>query len=141
MATTVVRNHCIWARQLAGDPALMASVLAMRAGETITLSVDGIKGEWEKMSDGRDGSTTPGLRPLDRMKAVWSSYVRDRRGTSVEIVPVASGAAAERMRATVEPSPLPEAERLMLLRRLFETTEDWRSSGPYGPRDELYDER
>lgn len=143
MATTVVRDYVIWTKHIAGDPQLVDEILRMPAGETITLLVDDIRGTWSKMANGPGGEQTPGLRPLDRMKQVWGSYFRDRRNAVVEVRKTDEGSAkADRPQVTIEP-PLArnEEERRAAWQAFLDLAKlGWRSEGPYGPRDELYDE-
>jgi len=84
MAHTIVRDVVIWTRHVqAGDTAARLEALA---GETeITLIVDGVRGRWCKMRDGRDGRPTSGLRPVGRAQAFWQSLFEARRGDSVTV--------------------------------------------------------
>jgi hypothetical protein len=145
MGTTLVSDYVLWAKHIRGDPRLVDRVLSMRPGETIQLVVDGIPGTWAKMADGPGGQSTPGLKPLDRMKTVWGTFFRDRKDAIVEV------AAAEDMTASVPGSRGPripihpplartEAEREAAWRAFLDLAKQgWRSSEPYGSRDELYD--
>ncbi len=144
MATAIVKDYVLWAKHIRGDPKLVHRVLAMQPGETIDLVVDGIAGTWVKMSDGRNGKPTAGLRPLDVMKNVWGSYFRDRKDQAVEIH-AGKGAAADRPVRTASlpiypPLARTEEERRAAFEALMKIAEQgWRSEGPYGPRDELYE--
>ena len=147
MANTTVSDYVIWAKHIHDDPELVQRVLAMWAGETIQLEVDGVRGTWRKMDDGSDGRPTPGLRPIGAAKEGWLSLFQRGRGevVSLKVIEfnpgVAEASEAERRAKLLFP-PLgkTEAERSAALRRLLEFYKlGYRSDGPYGPRDELYD--
>jgi hypothetical protein len=70
---------------LHGDPAVAARVAALRPGQTIQLSVDGVAGSWRKMDQGKDGRPTPGIRPLGAAQQFWRELYRSRRGAVVSI--------------------------------------------------------
>ncbi len=138
MATAIVRNYCLWAKHIEGDPQLAARVVSMRSGETLMLSVDGIVGRWQKMADAPSGAPTPGLRPTDRMRDAWHTYFREKRGSRVEIA--VPGEAGEGGDVTgFPPKAASEADRKAALDALWTLAHGWRSDGPYGPRDALYE--
>jgi hypothetical protein len=85
MAQTEIKDHVIWAKHVHGDAGLAARIVAMRAGEVIVLSVDGVTGRWRKMDDGKDGRPTAGLRPLGDAAEHWQALFQDRRGDVVEV--------------------------------------------------------
>ena len=84
MAKTTIAPFVIWAKQV-HDAALAERIIKLSAGETIDLVVDGVRGAWRKMDDGKDGRPTPGLRPLGQAKPFWRKLYTERRGTLVEI--------------------------------------------------------
>jgi hypothetical protein len=145
MGTTIVSDHVLWAKHIRGDQRLVDRVLALRAGETIELIVDGVRGTWVKMSDGPHGDPTPGLKPVDRMKSVWGSYFRERKDSVVEIVAAEDAASLSAPLQSPEipiepPLARTEAEREAAWRAFLEMgKQGWRSTEPYGPRDELYE--
>ncbi|MEJ0067210.1 MAG: hypothetical protein WDM85_18860 [Caulobacteraceae bacterium] len=147
MASTTVSDYVIWAKHIHDDPDLAQRVLAMWAGETILLEVDGVRGTWRKMDDGSDGRPTPGIRPVGAAQEVWRYLYRRRRGevVTLKVVEANPGVAeasdAERREKLLFP-PLgkTQAERDAALHELLNFYKlDYRSDGPYGPRDELYD--
>src|SRR5271154_4503726 len=85
MASTTVSDYVIWAKHIHDDPELAQRVLAMWAGETIQLEVDGVRGTWRKMDDGADGRPTPGLRPIGAAQEVWRYLFKRRRGEVVTL--------------------------------------------------------
>jgi hypothetical protein len=144
MATTTVSDFVIWTKHIHGDPELTARIHALWAGETIQLEVDGVRGVWRKMDDGADGRPTPGIRPIGAMQVVWRSLYRRRRGDAVTIwaVETEGGVAESEQRPKLLFPPLgkTEEERRAALREFLDFAKlGYRSDGPYGPRDELYD--
>jgi len=147
MASTTVSDYVIWAKHIHDDPELVSRVLAMWAGETIQLEVDGVRGTWRKMDDGADGRPTPGLRPVGSAQEVWRYLYKRRRGevVSLKVVESASGVseaseAERRERLIFPPLGKTQEERDAALHALLNAwRQGYRSDGPYGPRDELYD--
>lgn len=144
MGTMIVSDYVLWAKHIRGDPRLVDRVLALQAGERIDLVVDGILGTWVKMSDGAGGTPTPGLKPVDRMKAVWGMYFRERKDSVVDVAlpeDAAKSSAARGSEIPIEP-PLArtESDREAAWRAFLELRKQgWRSTEPYGPRDELHE--
>ena len=136
MATVTVCDVAIWTRHVHGDSALTDTILALEAGQTLRLKIEGVAGAWRRMADGRDGRPTLGLRPLGAARDHWQRLYRERRSDVVEIeLDVGSGKAIP-----ILPSPVSDAERAAALESLLGMVgQGWRSDGPYGPRDELYD--
>ena len=143
MAHTVVRDVVIWTKHVhGGDTAQRLSGLP---GDTeVTLIVDGVRGRWCKMRDGKDGRPTAGLRPVGRAQSFWRSLFESRRGESVSIELEAS---ADVGLARPEAA---DADRLAHGRRAGEReaaraalglapTLGWSSEGRVLTRDELYD--
>jgi len=85
MAKTPVRDVVIWAKHIHGDGELLATLEALRGGETIDLIVDGVRGVWRKMSDGKDGRRTRGIRPIGAAQTVWKQLYASRRGEVVDV--------------------------------------------------------
>ena len=87
MAMVEVRDHALWIKHIHGDAALSEKLTQMPAGTLIELSVDGVRGHWRKMDDGKDGRSTPGLRAIGPAREHWHA-IQDQRGSLVEISPV-----------------------------------------------------
>ncbi len=85
MATTTVTDFVIWTKHIHGDDALVARISNLSAGEVLDLRIDGVEGPWRKMDDGRDGRSTPGLRPLGRAQDFWRELYKSRRGDVVSL--------------------------------------------------------
>jgi len=85
MAKTPVRDVVIWAKHIHGDGELLATLEALHGGETIDLVVDGVRGVWSKMADGKDGRRTRGIRPVGAAQTVWKELYASRRGDVVDV--------------------------------------------------------
>jgi hypothetical protein len=144
MANTTITDYVIWAKHIHDDPLLTARVVGMRAGETVELEIEGERGAWRKMEDGKDGRATPGLRPVGAAQDHWRSLYKSRRGqvARVDVVRERQGvaergaafqtAAAEFLRA--------DAERQAALAALLDgARQGCRSEGRTLARDEMHD--
>ena len=87
MAKVKITDNSIWLKHIEGDHPLRQRLEALRAGQVVDLEIDGVVGRWERMKDGRDGRPTPGIKPIDAMRDVWSRLQKDR-GRVVELRPV-----------------------------------------------------
>lgn len=103
MAEVLVRDEVIWIAHVRGDDALVRRLTALAGGEQISLEVDGAQGVWQKMSDGRDGRPTPGLKPTDPQTLSYWRSLRTRKAESVSI---------EAASSAVEPNPAHEGGRV-----------------------------
>jgi hypothetical protein len=79
-----IKDDLIWASHVEGDAALRERLLLLPAGKPIDLEVDGIVGQWEKASRGKDGRDTAAIKPVGPMKDIWKRY-QQRRG---DVVPI-----------------------------------------------------
>ncbi|KAA5805306.1 hypothetical protein F1654_04830 [Alkalicaulis satelles] len=85
-AQVKVADWSLWLKHISGDPALTKRLASLKAGETVTLTVGGHKGVWEKKADGKDGRPTGGLKPLDDdTRKAWFGLYKTRRGALVDI--------------------------------------------------------
>src|SRR6056297_1833508 len=85
MSIVEVRDHALWIKHIHGNEDLKAALLALRGGDLVEISVDGIAGHWKKMADGRDGRPTPGIRPIGPARDHWQRTIEDKRGALVPI--------------------------------------------------------
>jgi hypothetical protein len=103
-------------------------------------------GVWQKKEDGSNGLPTQGLKPLGEMRDRWFRWFKERRGEMVKIVldeDIQGRASVRRETGARIPLEYPTAskaeqeaawEAFKQLRHA-----GWRSSEPYGSRDELHE--
>jgi hypothetical protein len=141
MATTTVSDFVIWTKHIHGDGALIDRILGLKPSETIDLVVDGVRGTWRKMDDGKDGRPTRGVRPIGRAADVWRSAFESRRGAVVGLELPAQRPNPARAPELLSPAlGRSEGERHAALEAFLAAgRHGWRSDEAYGPRDELYD--
>ncbi len=84
MAMAEVRDHALWIKHIHGDDALTAKLGQMPAGTLTELVVDGYRGHWRKMDDGKDGRSTAGLRAIGPARDHWHGMQGDR-GKLIEV--------------------------------------------------------
>ena len=85
MSEIQISDDSIWTKQIANDEALRGRLIAMSQGHLVELEVDGVRGIWRKMLDGRDGRRTDGLKPGDDKTSKWWKDQQNRRGETVSI--------------------------------------------------------
>lgn len=134
-ARTEVRDYVIWSKHLHGDLRLPSRIEALDAGETIELEVDGVRGTWRKMDQGKDGRPTPGIRPLGSAQAFWRELYKSRRGAVVSVSLADSAAQATRF-AALGKTPVDRQAALEAL--LGMRGQGWRSDGSGFDRDEAH---
>ena len=108
MVLLEIRNNVIWAKHVRRDTRLYETVMSLPEFETIRLSVDGIKGDWQKLKRGSGGHAATGIKPVGSMAVVWKRW-RARRGEKV-------------------PVELPGNDAHPILRAAEQTFDDWRSA-------------
>ena len=84
MGLVEIRDHAIWIKHIHGDNDLVEKLSSLTAGSLIELEIDGVKGIWKKMDDGKDGRPTNGIKGLGKGKNHWHG-LQDRRGDLVTI--------------------------------------------------------
>lgn len=140
MATTTISDFVIWAKQVHDDGDLAERIIELNAGETIDLIVDGVRGVWRKMDDGKDGRPTRGIRPLGRTQDFWRGLYEARRGDIVTLQLARDRDTSPRQAMLLSP-PLGQTsdQRAAALEALLEMgRQGWRSDGPFGAREDLY---
>ena len=139
MAVVTVNGVVLWTSNIHGDAKLREMLSGLPGGEDVELVVNGVRGHWRKMADGRDGRSTPGLAPRGRMQTFWRELNRTRRG---EDVPV------DRPEQPDFPSIQPvrgltDAERMAAFESFVEMASSWTSPAASWKfnRQELHDDR
>jgi len=141
VARTTISDFVIWAKQIHDDEDIGQRIAALNAGQTIDLIVDGIRGVWRKMDDGKDGRPTRGIRPLGQTQAFWRSLYESRRGDVVTLeLPSNEGRIPRAPTLLSPPLGRTDVERRAALDAILDLgLQGWRSDDAYGSRDELHD--
>ncbi len=84
MSLVEVRDHSLWPKHIHGNESLKEKLLVMPSGTLIELTVDGFRGHWKKMDDGKDGRPTPGIKPIGSAREHWHE-LQEERGKLVTI--------------------------------------------------------
>lgn len=84
MSLVEVRDHALWIKHIHQNEALKEELMNLDAGELIELQVDGFRGMWKKMDDGKDGRATPGIKAIGKARNHWHE-LQERRGDLVPI--------------------------------------------------------
>jgi hypothetical protein len=79
MATFLNNDDAIWLKNVNADPLTTAQLNQLAAGTRLKLEIEGVRGDWERMADGRDGRPTYGLKPVGETIRYWKS-MKSRRG-------------------------------------------------------------
>ena len=137
MAKTPVRDVVIWSKHIHGDGELLASLEALQGGETVDLIVEGVRGVWRKMADGKDGRSTSGIRPVGAAQAFWKELYESRRG---DVVEVELAPQAPVTRSILQPPPGTAEQQLVALEKFFDFCREGRNSeGRTVTRDEMHE--
>ena len=79
-----IRDHSIWIKHIYEGEKLQKHLLDKKQNTLLELEIDGVKGHWIKMSDGKDGRKTNGIKPVGATKKYWLK-MQKRRGDLVSI--------------------------------------------------------
>ena len=85
MAYVEIRDFVIWSKHIHGNTDLSDHVASLDQGSPIRLSVDDFEGVWVKMDNGKDGRSTPGIKPVGPAKKHLAELYKSKRGQLVEI--------------------------------------------------------
>src|SRR5579859_5782418 len=141
VARTTISDFVIWAKQIHDDEGIGQRIADLGAGQTIDLVVDGVRGVWRKMDDGKDGRPTRGIRPLGQTQAFWRTLYESRRGDVVTLeLPVDETRPAREPAVVFPPLSRTEEERRAALQALLDAgRQGWRSDGRRLSRDEMHE--
>jgi len=144
MAQVEVKDYALWIKHIHGNELLKRHLETLEPNQTVVLRVGGDEGLWRKMSAYRTtGHSTPGLSPLGPMQATWRALYRSLKSkggglVDIELVKDTSPAGAEEAPSRWEMASEAEREAAWEAFKALSKA-GWRSEGPYGPRDELYE--
>lgn len=84
MSYVEIRDHALWLKHIHGNEELKTTLQKLGAGELIELEIDGFRGMWKKMDNGKDGRRTQGIKALGKGREHWHN-LQSRRGDLVSI--------------------------------------------------------
>lgn len=84
MSHVEVRDYAHWAKHIYENEPLKEKILNLSQGQLIELVVDGWRGQWVKMDDGKEGRPTLGIKDLGDARQHWNA-LNKHRGTVVQI--------------------------------------------------------
>jgi len=84
MSVVEIRDYALWPKHIHQNEELKNKIVAMTEGDLIELEVEGFRGIWKKMDDGKDGRPTPGIKGIGKAKEHWHG-LQDKRGELVSI--------------------------------------------------------
>ena len=79
MGTLLNNDDVIWLKNIKSDQSTLALLRQIPASTKLKLEIEGYRGDWERMADGKDGRPTLGLRPTGKTIEFWKS-MKARRG-------------------------------------------------------------
>jgi hypothetical protein len=79
MGTFLNNDDAIWLKNVNADADMLALLTQLPAGTRLKLEVEGVRGDWERMADGKDGRPTFGFKPVGETQRFWKS-MKARRG-------------------------------------------------------------
>jgi hypothetical protein len=83
MGTFLNNDDAIWLKNVHADPGTVDFLRQIRAGTKLKIEIEGMRGDWERMADGKDGRPTLGLKPVGKTVAFWK-MMKPRRGEYLE---------------------------------------------------------
>ena len=78
MGMVEIRDHALWVKHIHENEPLKEKLSALPAGSLVELEVNGLKGTWKKMDDGKDGRPTPGVKAVGKARDHWHALQEDR---------------------------------------------------------------
>ncbi len=79
MGTFLNNDDAIWLKNVNADHNTVALLKQLPAGTRLKLEIEGVRGDWERMADGKDGRPTYGLKPVAKTAEEWKA-MKSRRG-------------------------------------------------------------
>jgi hypothetical protein len=83
MGKLLNNDDVIWLKNVSADSNTLALLRQLPASAKLELDIEGFRGEWERMADGKDGRPTLGLKPVGKTLAFWKA-MKTRRGDYLE---------------------------------------------------------
>ena len=83
MATFLNNDDNIWIKHVTADSDTIAMLHQIPGGTKLKLEIEGVRGEWVRTKDGKDGRPTFALRPVGKTVDFWKT-MKSRRGEHLE---------------------------------------------------------
>ncbi len=83
MGTFLNNDDVIWLKNVNADSNTIALLRQLPASTRLKLDIEGHRGDWERMANGKDGRPTLGLRPIGSTLDFWKA-MKARRGDHLE---------------------------------------------------------
>lgn len=83
MGTFFNNDDVIWIKNVNADEGTLALLRQLQAGTRLKLEIEGKRGDWERMADGKDNRPTYGLKPVAGTVDFWKA-MKSRRGEKLE---------------------------------------------------------
>ena len=83
MATFLNNDDNIWFKHVSADSDTIAMLHQIPGGTKLKLEIEGVRGEWVRTKDGKDGRPTFALRPVGKTIDFWKT-MKSRRGEHLE---------------------------------------------------------
>ena len=79
-----ISDVAIWFKHVE-PPELQRRLKSLRLDEIITLEIDGVRGEYQRMRDGKDGRKSDGMKPVGAIREIWFDLYHTRKEEFVKI--------------------------------------------------------
>lgn len=83
MGNFLNNDDAIWLKNVNADSNTVSLLKQIPGGTRLKLEIEGVRGDWERMADGKDGRPTFGLKPVAKTAEYWKS-MKTRRGEYLE---------------------------------------------------------
>lgn len=83
MSTFLNNDDVIWLKNVNADSHTLSLLRRIPASTRLRLEIEGHRGYWERMADGKDGRPTLGLKPVGKTLEFWKS-MKSKRGEHLE---------------------------------------------------------
>lgn len=80
-----VRDNSIWITHIHNNDELTHFLHSLEENSSVDLEINGTPMHWVKMSNGRDGRRTNGIKPIGASKDYWSKMLLEHRNKTVKI--------------------------------------------------------
>jgi hypothetical protein len=79
MGTFLNNDDAIWFKHIHADSDTLALLHQVSPGAKLKIEIEGVRGDWQRMADGKDGRPTLGLKPVGMTVEFWKR-MKSRRG-------------------------------------------------------------